>query len=195
MVKILVCGDINSKFETLTKRINALQSSNHGPFDLLICIGTFFQNSEELESICPNLKLSIDTLIHDSNNIINNSNDKLLPSNLKVLYNNQGCVVEKKLNIAYSDVKSCSSKSDLSNLDEFNDMTSKTYYRGCDILLTTDWPQSMHHFLENEEYNKLQSLGVGIGTGNRDATSLAVLLKPRYHFVIGRNVLYKIFNI
>ena len=30
---------------------------------------------------------------------INNSNDKLLPSNLKVLYNNQGCVVEKKLNI------------------------------------------------------------------------------------------------
>lgn len=191
MVKILVCGDINSKFETLTKRINALQSSNHGPFDLLICIGTFFQNSEELESICPNLKLSIDTLIHDSNNIINNSNDKLLPSNLKVLYNNQGCVVEKKLNIAYSDVKSCSSKSDLSNLDEFNDMTSKTYYRGCDILLTTDWPQSMHHFLENEEYNKLQSLGVGIGTGNRDATSLAVLLKPRYHFVIGRNVFYQ----
>ena len=191
MVKLLVCGDINSKFEILTKRLNALQSSNHGPFDLLICIGTFFQNKEELESICPNLELPIETLIQDSNNIINDTNTKLLPSNLNVLKNNHGCIVEKKLNIAYLDVLSSNNNNNSSYLDEFNDMTSKSYYRGCDILLTTDWPQNMHHFLENEEYNKLKSLGVGIGTGNKDVTSLAVLLKPRYHFVIGRNCFYQ----
>lgn len=42
MVKVLLCGDVRGRIDQLVARVSKLQSSAHGPFDLLFCVGEFF---------------------------------------------------------------------------------------------------------------------------------------------------------
>eukprot|EP00594_Rhizosolenia_setigera_P012303 CAMPEP_0178958724 /NCGR_PEP_ID=MMETSP0789-20121207/11816_1 /TAXON_ID=3005 /ORGANISM="Rhizosolenia setigera, Strain CCMP 1694" /LENGTH=986 /DNA_ID=CAMNT_0020641491 /DNA_START=24 /DNA_END=2984 /DNA_ORIENTATION=+ len=44
-VKVLVCGDVNGNFQILLKKLNSLQKSKAGPFDLCLCVGPFFGSS------------------------------------------------------------------------------------------------------------------------------------------------------
>ena len=38
-MKVLVCGDVLGNFSVLAARIHKLNTSRHGPFDLLLCVG------------------------------------------------------------------------------------------------------------------------------------------------------------
>lgn len=40
-VKVLVSGDVRGKFDTLFKRVSAV-NSKAGPFEMLLCVGEFF---------------------------------------------------------------------------------------------------------------------------------------------------------
>lgn len=40
-VKVLLAGDVHGKIEALFKRVTTVNTSN-GPFDALLCVGTFF---------------------------------------------------------------------------------------------------------------------------------------------------------
>jgi hypothetical protein len=42
----LVCGDVEGKFKTLFSRVNNI-NKEHGPFDLLFCVGKFFGATDE----------------------------------------------------------------------------------------------------------------------------------------------------
>ena len=39
-LKVLIAGDINGKFDSLFQRVEKVNSSN-GPFDVLLCTGSF----------------------------------------------------------------------------------------------------------------------------------------------------------
>ena len=41
MVKLLVCGDVRGKLDVLATKVQRLNSSAHGPFDALLCVGEF----------------------------------------------------------------------------------------------------------------------------------------------------------
>ena len=47
-LKVLATGDVNGKFTTFFKRINAVNAKN-GPFEMILCVGNFF-GKEELSS-------------------------------------------------------------------------------------------------------------------------------------------------
>ena len=40
-MKLLICGDARGKLDVLFARVNKLNKSAHGPFDLLLCVGEF----------------------------------------------------------------------------------------------------------------------------------------------------------
>ena len=41
-MKVLIAGDVRGNLHLLKKKVEALHSSKHGPFDLVFCVGTFF---------------------------------------------------------------------------------------------------------------------------------------------------------
>lgn len=45
-MKVLLSGDINGKWNTLFKRVSAVNKSN-GPFDVLLCTGRTFADAGE----------------------------------------------------------------------------------------------------------------------------------------------------
>jgi hypothetical protein len=45
-VKVLLAGDVNGKIDALFKRVATVNGSS-GPFDLLICVGSFFPSGGE----------------------------------------------------------------------------------------------------------------------------------------------------
>lgn len=53
-MKVLVCGDIDGEFDILFKRINTLQASAHGPFDILFCSGRIFVDEDNFNSFLLN---------------------------------------------------------------------------------------------------------------------------------------------
>lgn len=56
-VKVLLAGDCLGAFSALFKRV-ATVNAKSGPFDLLLCVGQFFEEAGKL------LKLKADTEIH-----------------------------------------------------------------------------------------------------------------------------------
>lgn len=42
--KVLVSGDVNGNFHALYKRVAAVNKAN-GPFDILLCVGSFFTSA------------------------------------------------------------------------------------------------------------------------------------------------------
>ncbi|VDO81727.1 unnamed protein product [Onchocerca flexuosa] len=63
-LKILVCGDVNGQFDSLLKRVDAVNKKN-GPFDMLFCVGEFFgPDNESNERIINGIvKMPISTYI------------------------------------------------------------------------------------------------------------------------------------
>jgi hypothetical protein len=47
MVKVLFAGDVGGKVEVLFKRVETVNASAAGPFDVLLCAGGFFAGSGE----------------------------------------------------------------------------------------------------------------------------------------------------
>lgn len=45
-VKVLLAGDCLGGFDALLKKVAAVNKKN-GPFDLLLCVGQFFEESSE----------------------------------------------------------------------------------------------------------------------------------------------------
>jgi hypothetical protein len=49
-VKVLMAGDCLGGFETLFKKVAAVNKKN-GPFDLLVCVGQFFEEASTLHKL------------------------------------------------------------------------------------------------------------------------------------------------
>ena len=46
-IKILVAGSVQGRFNALFQRVETVNKSAAGPFDLLLCVGDFFGQGED----------------------------------------------------------------------------------------------------------------------------------------------------
>jgi len=195
MVKVLVGGNFPTEiigagaWEILARRVEALQASQHGPFDLLLVCGSLFASEEQYKAaLASEMQLSIPTYMSLIPSFVT-INGGVLPANVYRIGNGDsamGLETISRLTVAY--VNSSISQNNASELDSIKSFTSAAAYRGCDVLLSDEWPKDMHHFIEESEYQQLQSImGSGfLGLGSPLVVNVATLVRPRYHFSSGR---------
>ena len=98
--------------------------------------------------------------------------------------NNVGIATILGLTVAYINTNSNDNDNDYNNVIE---VVSSSSYRGCDLLISSDWPAEQHHFINDEEYNNLKGLGIGLGVGSSLVATFATKVRPRYHFASGES--------
>uniref|UniRef100_A0A2K6VLD5 Cwf19-like C-terminal domain-containing protein n=1 Tax=Onchocerca volvulus TaxID=6282 RepID=A0A2K6VLD5_ONCVO len=183
-LKILVCGDVNGQFDSLLKRVDAVNKKN-GPFDMLFCVGEFFgPDNESNERIISGIvKMPISTYILGS---CCPSTSRFYPddgvefsTNLTYLGKRGILNTAGGLQVAYvSGIEGSQAlpfqfnQNDVSELLKF--VNASTGYLGLDLLLTSMWPAGISKFSTNCPKVDVE--------GSCILSQLAAGLKPRYHF-------------
>jgi len=184
-VKLLFCGDVDAKWDVLAGRLTELQQSKNGPFDLLLICGRF-ENSVEANKVHFPMKAYCFVDKRDTIDIDN------VPVNVEVVRGCCGIIsIDYNLTVGYSIGTSAENDVANSDLDLVKQIVDGPGYRGCDVLITSNWPRGMHHFLEDAERQELCNSSIGIGSGQKSAADLALLVRPRYHFVAGMGCFYQ----
>ena len=185
VVKLLICGDVDGNFELLLNRINTLQSSAHGPFNVLFFTGRLFQNSDEFATVAPSLRFPMKAYAFDRTGVA----DDVLPADSNLEFFNASGV--GLATIAGLTVAFLSNFPDSESLQDARDIAGLVGYRGCDVLLTSEWPRETHHFLNETDLTALRSTGVGLGIGSQEVASFALSVRARYHFAGSRGSFYQ----
>ncbi|KAG5899542.1 hypothetical protein JTB14_008228 [Gonioctena quinquepunctata] len=185
--KILFCGDVEGKFNTLFKRVESIMKKS-GPFDMLLCVGNFFgiNNKEFIPYKTGAKKVPVTTYIlgpntkdHVSEYPTDESQFELCPN---VYYlGKRGVYTDSKgLKIAYiSGVSGTNSSGSWTysekDVSELCDVCLKgnPSFRGVDILLSCQWPSNIV-----AEGSKEVSLTVNALSDS--ISYLCMKLKPRY---------------
>ena len=140
MKKLLFCGNINSQWETLLERVDKLQASAHGPFDGLICIGSFFKDEQEFYDLGSTLSFPIPTFVVDRTGF---SQDYNPPRNVHFL-------ASAGWETVLGGVTICSLARNAAAAAEYKELLNKferSEYSGCDILVTQEWPADVLQLL------------------------------------------------
>eukprot|EP00598_Pedospumella_elongata_P007747 CAMPEP_0184985492 /NCGR_PEP_ID=MMETSP1098-20130426/14143_1 /TAXON_ID=89044 /ORGANISM="Spumella elongata, Strain CCAP 955/1" /LENGTH=898 /DNA_ID=CAMNT_0027509581 /DNA_START=8 /DNA_END=2704 /DNA_ORIENTATION=- len=191
MVKLLFCGDVNGNWKQLLSRLDDLQKSQHGPFDILFLTGKVFVSEDEAKNLGSNVELPLKTYCFDCPSYIAGCS---LPANLEVIGSgfNYGIVsLQHNLTVGFQGNRLGAGNDTDSGFENIRSITNGVGYRGCDICITSDWPREMHHFLEETDMKEFRATNIGIGSGSRSAASFAMAVKPRYHFVSGVGCFYQ----
>jgi RNA recognition motif-containing protein len=186
-MKALICGDVSSEFELVTKRLATLQSSAHGPFDVVFCCGPFFKDEAECIAVLADgkLDLAIPVYVLDKSGFVEKT---LSVHNVPNLFPLGAAGL---INVAGFTVAFISTETNASDHESVRRIASGPNYQGCDFLLSDDWPRDLHHFLEGSDLEDLRANGVGLGVGNQAIADLTGVVKPRYHFASGRGCFYQ----
>lgn len=176
MVKVLFCGNLNKEWKLFDQKITNLTNSIHGPFDLVICCGIFFNNEESYqEYLHENINLPIPVYIFDHGNFLKN---KVLPTNIYLLAS-VGAIIFQDLVIA-----SYITNGDILYPEEYQKLLNSIKEIRYDILITSEWPQGFTNLLPISELHQLSEVGYvasnTAGSGQIIA-ELAATLRPRYH--------------
>lgn len=131
MKKFLFCGDVNSQWETLIERVRKLQASSHGPFHGLFCVGSFFENEEEYFQLAHSLDFPIPTFVLDRTGY---STDFNPPRNVVFL---EAAGLETLCGVT---VCSFGANASVEDTNELLKRLSEPSYKGCDIMLSKEWP-------------------------------------------------------
>ncbi|XP_061405323.1 CWF19-like protein 1 [Lethenteron reissneri] len=193
-LRILACGDVNGRIDTLYGRVRTVQKKS-GDFDLLLCVGSFFGASAEAEQEWEpykngDKKAPIHTYILGAND---QSTAKYFPEvdgmelaeNITYLGRKGVFTGASGLQMAYlSGVEASAgaaagpshtfSRRDVVSLTE--PLISDAKFRGVDILLTSPWPAGVTQY-----GNKPEDAEVAC-RGSQAVADLCRCLKPRYHF-------------
>ena len=200
MVKLLFCGDIvGNNWPLLVDRVKSLQKSAHGPFDALLLVGKCFHSEAEfndvLDKYIPNIPSSLKMYSFDYHSYIEGYS---LPPNLVVINSSSissycGILtIDHNLTISYisritddKNNKLVDTNGYQQALEKVKSIVSSPGYRGCDALISKEWPKDMHHFMDSSELVEYRATNIGIGAGSKAVASFACLVQPRYHFVSG----------
>jgi RNA recognition motif-containing protein len=191
MVKLLVCGDVCGNWKLLIDRLNDLQNSQHGPFDILFLAGKCFVSEEEARSLRSSISFPLKTYCFNAPEYVSKYE---LPENLEVVGGSNGCGIvslQHNLTVAYCMGNEQTVPPTSSSLETVRQIVSSVGYRGCDICITSEWPKEMHHFLDDTDLGEFKTTNIGIGAGSKAAANFAMLTRPRYHFVSGMKVFYQ----
>ena len=192
MVKLLIGGsllaDDHEGWSTLVARVKTLQESQHGPFAALFIAGSLFQTAEQyqfaMSADAP--QLCVPTYLASLPSFVS-AEQQLPPS---VIFTGTGLATVSTLTVTFWSSSASASGDELPSLRE---KASHPAYRGCDLLLSEDWPKDMHHFVDEAEHQAMQAcFGPGtMGMGSAAVASVATVVKPRYHFSCARNVFFQ----
>ncbi|XP_034019142.1 CWF19-like protein 1 [Thalassophryne amazonica] len=190
-VRVLACGDVEGRINTLFKRVQTIQKKT-GQFDLLLCVGEFFGTTAEAEAEWQEYqrgdrKAPIHTYIlgaasQEMVKYFPSADGCELTENITYLGRRGVFTGASGLQIAYVSGREahqepapahCFTSKDLLAL--VTPLTSSSKFRGVDILLTSQWPRGVWHYGNYPDVNT-KSCGSGF------IASLAEKLKPRYHF-------------
>lgn len=173
MVKVLICGDVNGNFALLLSRINTLQNSAHGPFQVLFFSGKLFRDAAEFDQIAPTLTFPMKAYSFDRTGVT----DGVLSEESQLeFFNASGVGLATVSNLTVGFMKS---DADPESVQDAKYICNLVGYRGCDLLFTDDWPRETHHFLEDADRNILLETGVGLGIGLQEFSSFSSALRPR----------------
>ncbi|KAJ8980670.1 hypothetical protein NQ317_013282 [Molorchus minor] len=184
--KILLCGDVEGKFDVLFKRVENINKKS-GPFDMLICVGNFFgiNNKDFIPYRIGDKKVPIPTYILGPNK---EDHSRLYPSDDSEfeLCNNvyylgkRGVYTDSKgLKIAYMSGVSgrdtqepwIYNEKDVSDLCDVC-IRGNPAFRGIDILLTSQWPSGI--------VADTSKVSLTVNATSDLPSYLCMKLKPRY---------------
>ncbi|KAM8883142.1 CWF19-like protein 1 [Synchiropus picturatus] len=199
-VRVLVCGDVEGRFNTVFNRVQTIQKKT-GQFDLLLCVGEFFGSTSESEAEWQlyksgEKKAPIHTYIlgaasQETLKNFSGSDGCELCENITYLGRRGVFTGASGLQIAYVSGQEaqqepapahCFTPKDLSEL--VAPLTSSSKFRGVDILLTSQWPKGVWNYGNTPEVNTK-------ACGSSSVAHLAEKLKPRYHFAALEGVHYE----
>ena len=152
--KFLVCGGSLSgeadAWGVLARRVAALQASQHGPFEALLVSGPLFATEGQYQgALRSEERLGVPTFLSSVPSFVGGGP---LPENVHRLGRASGdgaMGIETvcKLTVAYLNTSNL--RDDTTELEALRNVTTGMAYRGCDVLLSDDWPTDMHHFLDD----------------------------------------------
>lgn len=198
-LKILVCGDVDGKFDLLYKRVRSIQSKGQ-QFDSLFVVGEFFSPFSETLSAWESYKsgekeapIATYILGPKSENLSKFFEDakdgtELCPN---VIYMGTRGVITLAggLRVAYFSGTDCGAIKSSSHTYSLQDVHK--YVRplvsseaNVDILITSDWPAGIMKYAPNNP--KAASV-----SGSTGMAQLAYFLKPRYHFTSSKDFFYE----
>lgn len=198
--QILVCGDVEGKFEQLYQRIDEIQKKQK--FDVLFCVGNFFgSNVQSLEPYKTGAKsasiLTYCVLTDEEVNLLPLDIRKggQISTNMHYL-GPMGMKEIQGVSVAFfspttSDNMSQNTKEEL---ETFYGKFALKSYKGVDILLTNQWPKSI---LSNIPDSSIAISGLSMlehdNIGDDLITNIVNISMPRYHFAtcLKKNVFYE----
>ncbi|XP_018497514.1 CWF19-like protein 1 [Galendromus occidentalis] len=198
-LRILVCGDVNGKFDQLYKRIRSILSKGQ-QFDSLFVVGEFFSpfagTLSAWESYASGEKqVPIATYIlgpksENLSKFFENAKDgtELCPN--IIFMGTRGVItLAGGLRVAYFSGTDCGSVKSSNHTYSLQDVhkylrplvSSET---NIDILLTSDWPAGIMKYAAINK--KASSMA-----GSSGIAQIAYFLKPRYHFTASKDFFYE----
>ncbi|KAM6987046.1 CWF19-like protein 1 [Aplochiton taeniatus] len=199
-LRVLVSGDAAGKINALFNRVQAIQKKS-GQFDLLLCVGEFFNITPEAEAEWQEYKSGtkkapIHTYIlgaasQETVKFFPSADGCELAENITYLGRRGVFTGASGLQIAYVSGREalqepapshCYTSKDLVAL--VAPLINNSKFKGVDILLTSQWPRGVWKFGNNPEINTKFC-------GTTSVANLAQNLKPRYHFAAVEGVHYE----
>jgi RNA recognition motif-containing protein len=180
MVKILICGFVdNEGWPLLVSRLEELQFSNHGPFELLVLSQPLVASYDVISSSFERLqKLEIQICAFAEGNM------EIWPSYWTIQTKAVGIFNgPKHLTIAYM-FQDQSGEVD----SEVSSAIGGLGYRGCDLLITSKWPTGCAHYLGESDVQECQCLNI---SPSKNISAFASSVRPRYHIVGGLGKFYQ----
>ena len=187
-LKLLLFGAVGDKISVLVNKIKALHKSKAGPFDVCFCVGGFRVPAEgsadyDLLQALP-IPVYVQDAIQASTSISSDESNEeiqtLIEPNLKAFPANRANI----FNISLPDhphinivVASCPGHLRMDASDTVKplmDKLSHVSFVGCDLLLTSHWPQGM----ENLDTNIGQQAQL---CSTYDVAEVALRARARYH--------------
>ena len=168
-IKILLVGTIGDNVDEFVKKIKALQQSKAGPFDACFCVGRVSP------SILSQTDLPLPIYLQDASGITEEEGLVELAPNLHALGGAQVVSIDVKSTPLV--VASCPPRVqwDSNSTQALKETLSHVSYVGCDLLLTSEWPQGIEHLLGLSSTNE----------GSYDVAEVALRARPRYHVAPG----------
>ncbi len=186
MVKVLICGDVcNESWPLLVTRLEELQFSNHGPFDVLFLTNQLNLSFDVITPSFEKLQM-IEIHIVGFADPTSNYSGRVWPPFFTVLEKQAGIFnAHKNLTVAYL------FHDQSLNESEITDAICGMGYRGCDILITNNFPAGCEQNLSDKDFLEFVNSGLNSIHSSLNVAKFATLVRPRYHIISSHGIFYQ----
>lgn len=169
-IKILITGEIGENVTDFVSKLTSLNKSKAGPFHACFCVGRV----DASQIISASEQFPMPVYLQDSSGLTEEEGLVEIKPNLYTFATAQ--VVPIEINSTQLVVASCPPRLqwDTKASKQMQETLSHVSYVGCDLLLSSEWPQGVEQTFQNET--------VSSDEGSYDIAQVALHARPRYHF-------------